>query len=178
VGNRGDVDLLSLSLVYKFGRPAAKAPVARVMPPPEPVVADMAPPSAAAAAAPVAPPVPVSEKITFAAQALFAFDNAKLSTNGQAALDQLVERLKEMNTEVVVTVGHTDSVGSAAYNDKLSMRRSDAVKAYLVSKGQDTARIFTEGKGASQPVSGNRTEAGRAQNRRVTVEVVGIRTTK
>jgi OOP family OmpA-OmpF porin len=177
-GNRGDVDLLSVNLVYKFGRPADRAFVARVIPT-EPVVEDMPPPPPPVlAVAPVAPPVPVSEKVTFAAKALFAFDNSTLTTDGQAALDQLIERLKDMNTEVVVTAGHTDSVGSAAYNDKLSMRRADAVKAYLVSKGQDTARVFTESKGESQPVSDNRTDAGRAQNRRVTVEVVGLRTTK
>jgi OmpA-OmpF porin, OOP family len=174
VGNRGDIDLYSLNLVYKLGRPAAKAPVVADMPPPAPVVADLPPPVPAPVAQ--AAPVPVSEKVTFAAKALFDFDKSVLKPDGQAALDVLVGRLAGMNTEVVVTVGHTDSVGTAAYNQKLSLRRANAVKAYLVKKGLDPARIFTDGKGETQPVADNKTEAGRAENRRVTIEVVGIRT--
>ncbi|MES2295515.1 MAG: OmpA family protein [Pseudomonadota bacterium] len=174
VGNRGDVDLLSLNLVYKLGRPVSSAPVVAAMPPPPTVVADLAPPPPPAPA-PSAPPVPVSEKVSFAATALFNFDHYDLKPEGQAALDVLFERLKGMDTEVVVTVGHTDSVGTDAYNDKLSLRRADAVKAYLVSKGVEAGRVFTEGKGESQPVSDNKTAEGRTANRRVTVEVVGVR---
>jgi OOP family OmpA-OmpF porin len=81
-----------------------------------------------------------------------------------------------MNTEVMIAVGHTDSVGTDAYNEKLSLRRSDAVKAYLVSKGLDAARLYTEGKGETQPIADNRSADGRAKNRRVTIEVVGTRT--
>ena len=80
-----------------------------------------------------------------------------------------------MNTEVMIAVGHTDSVGSDAYNNKLSLRRADAVKAYLVSKGLEPARLYTEGKGESQPVASNSNAEGRAKNRRVTIEVVGTR---
>ena len=74
---------------------------------------------------------------------------------------------------MVIAVGHTDSVGSDAYNQKLSVRRAEAVKAYLVSKGIEQNRVYTEGKGETQPVASNATRQGRAQNRRVEIEVVG-----
>ena len=73
---------------------------------------------------------------------------------------------------------HTDSVGSDAYNQKLSVRRSEAVKAYLVSKGIEKNRVYTEGKGEKQPVADNKTSEGRAKNRRVEIEVVGTRAAK
>ena len=79
---------------------------------------------------------------------------------------------------MVIAVGHTDSVGSDKYNDRLSQRRADSVKAYLVSKGIEPNRIYTEGKGEKQPVASNKTKEGRAKNRRVEIEVVGTRPTK
>ena len=87
-----------------------------------------------------------------------------------------MSKLEGLNTEVMIAVGHTDSVGTNAYNDKLSLRRAEAVKAYMVSKGLDPARLYTEGKGETQPVADNATAEGRAKNRRVTIEVVGTRT--
>ncbi|QNA91201.1 OmpA family protein [Massilia sp. Dwa41.01b] len=166
VGNRGDVDLASVGLVYKFGRPAAKAIVA----------APVAAPQEEMRAAPPAPaPAPVSEKVSFAAEALFDFDKSVVKADGKAALDDLMAKLQGMNTEVMIAVGHTDSVGSNAYNDKLSLRRADAVKAYLVSRGLDPARLYTEGKGETQAIADNATAEGRARNRRVTIEVVGTR---
>jgi OmpA-OmpF porin, OOP family len=87
----------------------------------------------------------------------------------------LAGKVKAINLEVIIAVGHTDSVGSDAYNQKLSLRRSQAVKAYLVSKGIDKTRIYTEGKGEKQPVADNKTKEGRAKNRRVEIEVVGSR---
>jgi OOP family OmpA-OmpF porin len=176
VGNRGDVDLLSVSLVYKLGRPAHSAPV--YVPPP---AAEPAPPPVVAPAPPPPPPKapePTSEKVSFAAEALFDFDKSVVKPDGKAALDDLLLKLQGMNTEVMVTVGHTDSVGSDDYNQKLSLRRAEAVKAYLVSKGMDAARIYTESKGETQPIADNKTAEGRAKNRRVTVEVVGTRTVK
>ena len=169
VGNRGEVDLLSLSLVYKLGRPATPA----FVPAPQPVVVTEAP--VAAPAVQPSAPQPVSEKVSFAAEALFDFDKAIVKPEGKAALDALMAKLQGMNTEVMIAVGHTDSVGSDAYNNKLSLRRADAVKAYLVSMGLDPARLYTEGKGESQPLASNTTAEGRAKNRRVTIEVVGTR---
>jgi OOP family OmpA-OmpF porin len=86
-----------------------------------------------------------------------------------------VSKVKGINLEVIIAVGHTDSVGSDAYNQKLSVRRAEAVKAYLVSKGIEKNRIYTEGKGEKQPVASNVTNEGRAKNRRVEIEVVGTR---
>jgi OOP family OmpA-OmpF porin len=120
--------------------------------------------------------VPVSEKVSFAAEALFDFDKSAVKPEGAAALDDLLGKLVGMNTEVMVTVGHTDSVGSDAYNQRLSLRRAEAVKAYIVSKGVAASRVYTEGKGESQPIADNSSAEGRAKNRRVTVEVVGTRT--
>ena len=176
VGNRGDVDMLSLGLVYKLGRPA-NAPV-YVAPAPEPVVEAAPAPAPMPAPAPAPAPVPTSEKVSFAAEALFDFDKSVVKSEGKLALDDLLMKLQGMNTEVMVTVGHTDSVGSDAYNQKLSLRRAEAVKAYIVSKGIDASRVYTEGKGESQPVADNSTAEGRAKTRRVTVEVVGTRTVK
>ncbi len=172
VGNRGDADMVSLSLVYKLGRPAPR-PAPAPMPAPMAEAPAPAPASLPVAAAPA--PVPVSEKVSFAAEALFDFDKAIVKPEGMAALDDLLAKLQGMNTEVMVTVGHTDSIGSDAYNARLSQRRADSVKAYIVSKGIDASRVYTEGKGESQPVADNKTAAGRAKNRRVTVEVVGTR---
>jgi OOP family OmpA-OmpF porin len=138
-----------------------------------PVAAPAAEPAPAPAPAPVA--APVSEKVTFAADALFDFDKAVLKADGKAKIDDLVSKLKDVNLEVIIAVGHTDSVGSEAYNQKLSIRRAEAVKAYLVSKGIETNRVYTEGKGKTQPVAENKTSAGRAKNRRVEIEVVGTR---
>ncbi len=172
VGNRGDVDLYSLSLVYKLGRPASAAPRAYV---PEAAPAPAAPPPVALAPGVAAAPQPTAVKVTLAADALFDFDRAVVKPDGKAALDALLAKQQGVTVEVMLSVGHTDSVGTAEYNQRLSQRRAEAVKAYLVSTGLDPARIYTEGKGETQPAADNRSAAGRAQNRRVTVEVVGTR---
>lgn len=129
----------------------------------------------AAAAPAAAAPVPTAEKVTFAADAFFDFDKATLKPDGKAKLDDLASKLNSLNLEVIIAVGHTDSVGSDAYNQKLSIRRAEAVKGYLVNKGVDEKRVYTEGKGEKQPVASNKDAAGRAQNRRVEIEVVGTR---
>ena len=113
--------------------------------------------------------------MTYAADAFFDFNKSVLKAEGKAKLDDLVGKVKGINLEVIIAVGHTDSVGSDAYNQKLSVKRSDAVKAYLVSKGIEKNRVYTEGKGEKQPVADNKTPEGRAKNRRVEIEVVGTR---
>ena len=113
--------------------------------------------------------------MTFAADAFFDFDKAVLKPEGKAKLDDLVGKIEGINLEVIIAVGHTDSVGTDAYNQKLSVRRAEAVKAYLVSKGVEKNRVYTEGKGEKQPVADNKTAEGRAKNRRVEIEVVGTR---
>ena len=140
----------------------AQAPApAPVAPPPAPV--------------PAPAPAPTSEKVTFAADTFFDFDKSVLKPDGKAKLDDLTSKLKGMNLEVIIAVGHTDSIGTDAYNQRLSVRRAEAVKAYLVSKGIEANRVYTEGKGEKQPVADNKTAAGRAKNRRVEIEVVGTR---
>jgi OOP family OmpA-OmpF porin len=129
---------------------------------------------AAPKAAPAAP-VAAASKVTYAADAFFDFDKSVVKPAGKAKLDDLVAKVKGINLEVIIAVGHTDSIGSDAYNQKLSVRRAEAVKAYLVSKGIEKNRIYTEGKGEKQPVASNKTKEGRAKNRRVEIEVVGTR---
>jgi OOP family OmpA-OmpF porin len=99
-----------------------------------------------------------------------------LKPEGRAKLDDLVSKMQGLNLEVIIAVGHTDSIGTDAYNQKLSIRRAESVKAYLQSKGIDANRVYTEGKGEKQPVADNKSSAGRAKNRRVEIEVVGTRT--
>jgi OOP family OmpA-OmpF porin len=146
----------------------APAPAPVVAPPPPPPPPAPKPP-------PPPPPAPTSEKVTFAAEALFDFDKSVVKPEGRARLDDLVGKIKGITLEVVIAVGHTDAIGTDAYNQRLSVRRAEAVKAYLVSKGIPANRVYTEGKGKRQPVADNRTAAGRAKNRRVEVEVVGTR---
>jgi OOP family OmpA-OmpF porin len=130
-----------------------------------------------AAPAPVAPAAPAvaASKVTFAADAFFDFDKSVLKPEGRAKLDDLVSKIRDVNLEVIIAVGHTDSIGTDAYNQRLSVRRAEAVKAYLVSKGIERNRVYTEGKGEKQPVADNKTKEGRAKNRRVEIEVVGTR---
>ena len=160
--------------------PATAAPGcdgALAAPAPAPAAAPAAPaaPAAAPAAPAAKPAAPTSSKVTYAADAFFDFDKAVLKPEGKAKLDDLASKVKAINLEVIIAVGHTDSVGSDAYNQKLSIRRAEAVKAYLVSKGIDKSRVYTEGKGEKQPVADNKTKEGRAKNRRVEIEVVGTR---
>ncbi len=129
-------------------------------------------------------PKPVPQKISFSADALFDFDKAVLKAEGKAMLDELVRTLVGANYEVILAIGHTDRIGSAAYNQKLSLRRAAAVKKYLTDKGIEANRVYVDGKGKTQPVTkpgdckGKRGKALIAclqPDRRVDVEVTGTK---
>lgn len=154
--------------------PGCDGEIAKPAPAPAAMPAPAAPAPAPAPATPP-PAAPTSEKVTFAADAFFDFDKSVLKPEGKAKLDDLTSKLQGMNLEVIIAVGHTDSVGTDTYNQRLSIRRAEAVKGYLVSKGIEANRVYTEGKGEKQPVADNKTAAGRAKNRRVEIEVVGTR---
>jgi OOP family OmpA-OmpF porin len=140
------------------------------------------PPKPAPAPRPAPPPPPAAkaEKVTTASTVNFDFDRYAIRPDAMSKLDDLVGKLRNVNLEVIIAVGHADRLGSDAYNMKLSVRRADSVKAYLVSKGIAASRIYTEGKGKSQPVkdckgSGKTKEliACLEPNRRVESEAVG-----
>lgn len=116
--------------------------------------------------------------MTFATDVRFATANAASDRETAARLDDLVSKLTGVATEVIIVTGHTDNVGVAAANQRLSLQRAEAVKKYLVGKGVDPNRVYTDGKGASQPIADNRTAEGRAKNRRVEIEAVGTRPIK
>ena len=131
---------------------------------------------------------PRGKKVTLAADALFDFDKAVLRPAGKQALDDLAMSVKSMSLEVLLAVGHTDRIGSDDYNKALSEKRAAAVKEYLVSKGLEANRIYSEGKGEKQPKSGNKCEKMGAENggnkklvaclqedRRVEIEVIGYK---
>jgi len=133
----------------------------------------LAPKAAAKPAAGVA-----QSKITLQADTLYDFDKSTLKPEGMATLDKIARDLSKIKLEVIIAVGNTDSVGTDAYNMALGQRRAQSVKAYLVSKGVDGSRIYTESKGKSNPVASNATAEGRAKNRRTDIEVVGTAAVK
>jgi OmpA-OmpF porin, OOP family len=127
---------------------------------------------------PAKPAPPMSEKVTYAADAFFSRGVSDLSPAAKAKLDDLVKKVGGINLEVIVVVGHAGSEGSDAENQALSTRRAEAVQAYLVGKGVERNRVYAEGKGSKRPVADNKTAEGRAKNRRVEIEVVGTRAKK
>jgi OmpA-OmpF porin, OOP family len=154
-------------------KPAPKPqPVPTPAPKPEP---KPAPPPPKPESKPEAKPKPVAEKVTFAADVLFDFDKSVIKPEGKSKLDDLANKVKGINLEVVIAVGHADSIGSDEYNQRLSVRRAESVKAYFVSRGLEPNRVYTEGKGEKQPVANNKTADGRAKNRRTEIEVIGTR---
>jgi OOP family OmpA-OmpF porin len=144
--------------------------------------APAAPASPAAPAAPASPAAParpapssVRQSIVIQADALFDFDKSVVRPDGKKSIDDALAKLRGVDLEMVIATGHTDSVGTDAYNQKLSERRAAAVKDYLVSKGIPAAKVTTIGKGESQPVATNKTKEGRQKNRRVDIEFKGVK---
>jgi OOP family OmpA-OmpF porin len=125
-------------------------------------------------AAPAPPPMPILEKHTVSATALFDFDKAILKPAGKEAIHGIDEEIKASGSKVLAVnvVGYTDSVGTEEYNQELSVRRANAVKEYMVSEDIDSGLINVKGMGEADPVASNATEAGRAENRRVEISVV------
>ena len=202
IGQRADVDLISVGLVYRFGAPAQSVRTAYVAPAvqpvyrPEPVVAQApvaapAPPAPVIAPAPapvvIPAPAPVPKpwvKVKLQADSLFGFDQDSLQADGKQALDKLLQELKDVNVDAVQVTGHTDRLGSAAYNAKLSTRRAEAVRNYLVQVGGMPVNLVTAtGVGSSQPETGaNECKGMKASqalitclrvDRRVEVQVLG-----
>ncbi len=157
-----DPDLVAKPRPIAQAEPAAAPAAARPAPAPAPAT----PPAKAAA-------IPYMQKISLSAEALFDFDKSVLKPEGRKSLDELAAKAAAISLDVIIALGHTDSIGTAAYNQALSMRRANAVKAYLLSKGVAANRVTAEGKGEKQPVADNKTGDGRARNRRVEVEVIG-----
>jgi OOP family OmpA-OmpF porin len=171
----------SLLIAVAFAAACATQEAPKPAPAPEPAPAPKPAPAPEPAPAPKPEPKPepkpkpVAEKVTFAADVLFDFDKSVVKPEGKSKLDDLSSKVRGINLEVVIAIGHADSIGSDAYNQKLSVRRAESVKTYLVSKGIEANRVYTEGKGEKQPVADNRTREGRAKNRRVEIEVIGTR---
>jgi OOP family OmpA-OmpF porin len=152
-------------------------PIAAVAPPPPP-------PQSAPAPTPRAV-TPVHQKVTLKADTLFDFDKSTLRPEGRRELDDLVKELNMIDIDSIIDIGHADRFGSDAYNLKLSLRRAESVKAYLVGKGVPANRIFTDGKGETQPVTRPGECKGPATkkviaclqpDRRVEIEVIGTQT--
>jgi OOP family OmpA-OmpF porin len=151
--------------------PAAPAPAAPARPAPS-----AAAPAPAAPAPPARPaPASVRQAVVIQADALFDFDKSVVRPDGKKAIDDALAKLRGVELEMVIATGHTDSIGTAQYNQRLSERRAASVKDYLVSKGIPASKITTIGKGESQPVATNKTAEGRQKNRRVDIEFKGVR---
>ena len=191
VGNHGGINVALLSLVFPFGRSEAPAPryaaaPAYVAPPPapEPPPVVQAPPPVAQPAP--APPPPERRRVSFSAESLFGFDSSALKPDGRAALDKFAADARGAQFDTLNVEGHTDRLGTTAYNQRLSLRRAEAVKDYLVTMGGfAAAKINTYGKGETAPVTrpeackGNRPTprlvACLQPDRRVDIELSGMR---
>jgi len=154
-GNDSDLTFLvtGLSFQHRFLPPPP--------PPPVPVVAQAPPPTA---------PEEVKKKIVLRG-VNFDFDKAAIRPDARPILDEAARALKEESAIEVSVEGHTDSIGGEAYNEKLSLRRAEAVREYLAAQGIDPNRMQVRGLGEAQPVASNDTAEGRAQNRRVELRV-------
>jgi OOP family OmpA-OmpF porin len=165
----------------------APAPAAKPAPAPAPTPAP-APAPAPKVEAPKPAPKPMPEKVTFAADVLFDFDRAVLKPDGKSKLDDLASKMKGIDLEVVIAIGHADQIGTPQYNQALSVRRAETIKAYLISRGTEASRIYTEGKGETQPVTAGKCKGMGKEHRsnqkmvdclqpdrRTEIEVIGTR---
>ncbi len=200
LGNRGDINVALLSLVFPFGRDATPepkviehvqyevAPIVVVVsedpkPPQERIVYEELPAPIAIIA------LPEHLHVSFNSDVLFGFDRSLISTNGKIELDKFAAELNGIDYDHVTIVGHTDRIGSEAYNNNLSKQRADSVRTYFVSRGIiPSNKIESEGRGSSEPI----TDAGAckglhssvdaiaclALDRRVEVDVVGVTISK
>ena len=191
VGNRGDVNLYSVSLVFPFGRTPTAAPRAMAAAPAYVAPAPVAAPAPAPVVVAPAPPAPVvapvaRRRVSFSADSLFTFDQSVVRPEGRAALDKFTQELRGTEFDVITVEGHTDRLGAEAYNQRLSTRRAEAVKAYLITTGGlAAAKVSAVGKGESAPVTKPEDCKGNKQSpkliaclqpdRRVEVEVTGTR---
>jgi OmpA-OmpF porin, OOP family len=159
----------------------------------DPALKDKCEPPAAAPVAPPPAPIaapavkPAADKITLAADALFDFNKATLRAEGKAKLDDVVSKLGAIKLEVIIATGHADRFGSDGYNQKLSEKRANAVKDYLVGKGVDASHVYAEGKGKKQPKTkpdeckGKKTKKVvdcLQPDRRVDIEIIGTKAAK
>ena len=177
-GIEDKVDMVSLGAVFRFGAPVRAAAPA---PAPAPVAAAPAP---RPAPAPAPAPAPQPTRLTLSADALFGFDSAEMNTAGRQEMDQLVEQLRGLQYEVLNVTGHTDRIGSQPYNLRLSQRRADTVRDYLIGSGIPAGDITARGINGEQPVvpanqcTGPVNDALKAclqPDRRVEVEVAAVR---
>ena len=176
--------------------PCDRIAVAQLQPPPAPVAAAPEPklePAPAPAPAPVPlaapePPRPVIQKVTLSTETLFDFNKAELKEAGKRRIDELITQVKDANIDEIVAIGHADRIASEDYNQKLSEERAQAVKAYIEEQMGRQHRVSAQGKGESQPVTGEdckKMGPERASNRklvsclqpdrRVEIEVLGSR---
>ena len=172
----------------RVARAELPPPPVVVAPPPEPKL-EPAPAPIAIAPVVVEPPRPVIQKLTLSTDVLFDFGKAELKDSGKQRLDQLAGEIKGADVDEIIAVGHADRIASEDYNQKLSEARAQAVKDYLAQQGAKSNVITAQGKGESQPVTGEgckKLGAERAANkklvdclqpdRRVEIEVLGSRT--
>ena len=181
--------LLVVALVFAAGCATQEAPKPAPAPAPAPTPAPAARPAPPTPApAPKPAPKPMAEKVTFAADVLFDFDRSVIKPDGKSKLDDLSSKMKGIDLEVVIAIGHADQIGTHAYNQTLSVRRAESVKAYLVSKGVEANRVYTEGKGETQPVTAGKCKSMGKEHRsnakmveclqpdrRTEIEVIGSR---
>ncbi len=181
LGNHGDINMFSVSLIFPFGRAAPPPPIVKETqayvpppPPPEPAVVPPPPP----------PAPPPRQRVSFQADSLFAFNRSTVRPEGRAALDKFAHDLVGTTFQTITVEGYTDRLGSRTYNHQLSVQRADAVKRYLVeSAGIDPAKISAVGKDISDPVTkpgecvGNKRTPHLIEclqpDRRVEIEVTG-----